>query len=349
LKRRKQSLVHPDLDVVSPVKSHFSPNITQKQPLAVSLISRALDTGRLANAYLLTGSNHSDKTELALELACILNCLDTASGTTNCLLRHGPESANYCQNCRLISQERHPQAYLQLLSLDPNNPNSKIPVEKARELSFELSKTSPFFRVIWISNAAQDVFHRPAANSLLKTIEEPKNKCIFLLAARSKELVLPTITSRSQEVPLVQKQASTVFSDSNAKNDSDKTIAKWSKLPFFQWARKENSPSSHSSHACTREEALEVSSLLYAAMTKPDDDDLDDDLDPLDRLVMLELSIIGSNAVQDPYLSRYLGDLLKLTQSLKIRLQRHVSQKAALDNFFIEWLELRTQVSGILA
>ncbi len=337
--------------MVSPVKSHFSPHISQKQPLAVSLISSALDSGKLANAYLLTGSNHSDKIELALELACILNCLNTASGASEhsgafCFLRHGPESANYCQNCRLISQERHPQAYLQLLPLDPNNPNSKIPVEKARELAFELSKTSPFFRVVWLANAAQDVFHRPAANSLLKTIEEPKNRCIFLLAARSKELVLPTITSRSQEVPLVQKQASMLMVKPDSKQvESDIAYAKWSKLAFFQWAKKRNMHT----HMVTREEALEVSNLLYTAMTKPDlDDELDDNLDPLDRLVMLELSIIGSNAIDDPALSRYLTGLLRLCQSLRTRLQRHVSQKASLDNFFIEWLNLRTQVSGIL-
>ncbi len=335
--------------MVSPVKSHFSPNISQKQPLAVSLISRALDSGRLANAYLLTGSNHGDKVELALELACILNCLNTTSGASEhseafCFLRHGPDSANYCQNCRLISQERHPQAYLQLLPLDPNNPNSKIPVEKARELAFELTKTSPFFRVVWLSNAAQDVFHRPAANSLLKTIEEPKNRCIFLLAARSKELVLPTITSRSQEVPLVQKQASQVLIEPDSiETQGDSSLSKWSKLAFFQWAKKRNM------HVVTREEALEVSSLLYTAMTKPDaDEDLDDDSDPLDRLVMLELSIIGSKAIDDPALSGYLAGLLQLSQSLKTRLQRHVSQKSSLDNFFIEWLNLRTQVSGIL-
>lgn len=333
--------------MVSPVKSYFSASISQKQPLAASLISRAIDTGRLANAYLLTGSNHGDKVELALELACILNCLNTESGTTKdhqsfCLLRHGPDSAQYCQNCRLISQERHPQAYLQLQSLDPSNPNSKIPVEKARELAFELSKTSPFFRVIWIANAAQDVFHRPAANSLLKTVEEPKNRCIFLLAARSKELVLPTITSRSQEIPLVQKQASMVLCDSADSALSGGSYSKWSKLPFFQWAKKRNS------HRCTREEALEVSGLLFTAMTKPDED-LDDDIDPLNQLIMVELSIIGTSAVNDPNLSQYLSDLLKLSQSLRTRLQRHVSQKASLDNFLIEWLDLRTQVSGILA
>lgn len=333
--------------MVSPVKSLFSANISQKQPLAVSLISRAIETGRLANAYLLTGSNHSDKLELGLELACILNCVNTVSDTkigdiqSFCLLRHGPESANYCQNCRLISQARHPQAYLQLQSLDINNPNSKIPVEKARELAFELSKTSAFFRVIWIFNAAQDVFHRPAANSLLKTIEEPKNRCLFLLAARSKELVLPTITSRSQEIPFVQKQASMVLCDPANNALQNETYSKWSKLPFFQWAKKRNF------HDCTFEDALEVSNLLYSAMTKHEDDG-DDDRDSLNQLIMLELSIIGTSAIDDPNLSQYLSDLLKLSQSLRTRLQRHVSQKASLDNFFIDWLKLRTQVSGIL-
>ncbi|MCW5821983.1 MAG: hypothetical protein KIT34_04225 [Cyanobacteria bacterium TGS_CYA1] len=331
------------------MKSHFSANISQKQPLAVSLISRAIDTGRLANAYLLTGSNHEDKVELALEIACVLNCLNTESDTksqngTFCLISHGPDTVSYCQNCRLISQERHPQAYLQLLSLDPTKPNSKIPVEKARELAFELSKTSPFFRVIWIANAAQDIFHRPAANSLLKTIEEPKNRCIFLLAARSKELVLPTITSRSQEIPLVQKQASMVLSNQGNLPYQSESYQKWSKMPFFQWAKKRHPHSFETA----RQEALEVSNLLYNAMTKPDDDQ-DEDIDPLNQLITLELSIIGSSAVGDPYLSQYLSDLLKLSQSLRTRLQRHVSQKASLDNFFIEWLNLRTQVSGILA
>lgn len=325
--------------MILPVKSLFSTVINEKQPLAASLLTRAIATGRLANAYLLTGSNREDKQEMALELACILNCLNTTGDTaSSCPARFGAESASYCQNCRLIRFQKHPQAYLELLSLDPDNPNSKIPVEKARELAFELTKTSPFFRVIWLSDARQEIFHRPAANSLLKTIEEPKNRCLFLLPARSKELVLPTIVSRSQEIPFVQNQASLLLAG-GADNNNDEEMSQWSRLPFFQWRNSARATS------ITRQEALEVSRLVYGIISKQTQETAFEE-DPLDRLVLLELSIIGSSSISNPYLSRYFMNLTALVQSLRTRLGRHVSQKASLDNFFIEWLNLRTQVSG---
>ncbi len=319
------------------MKSLFTSELSASQPLTTGLLTCAITSGRLANSYLLTGSNLTDKRKLAVELACILNCLNITGDTTNICHQKSKDSNTYCQNCRLICQAKHPQAFLELLSLDPQNPNSKIPVEKARELAFELSKTSSFFRIIWITDARQDVFHRPSANSLLKTIEEPKSRCLFLLPASSKEQVLPTIVSRSQEIPLVQAQSSLLNADTPPPT---KETSEWAKLPFFQWAKSQG-PQSFSA----RGEALEVSNLLYSFMSKQNEESLDE-ADPIDRLVLIELSIIGSSAIDDPILSRYLTNLQALVQSLRTRLARHVSLKASLDNFFIDWLNLRGQVSG---
>src|SRR5262249_46335007 len=118
-----------------------------------------------------------------------------------------PESvlSTFCQNCRWIIKNEHPQAIISL-SAEATSKSGKIPVEKARSIGEELTKTSPYIRVVVIADADQDSFHRPAANALLKTIEEPRTASIFLLFADAVELVLPTVVSRTQVIPFRNSQ-----------------------------------------------------------------------------------------------------------------------------------------------
>jgi len=180
----------------------FSPGLASKQRLATRLLSAAWLTGRLAAAYLLTGRALPEKWQIAKELAGHLNCSRTTKQVScSCLKDNCLSEKDFCINCRWISKQSHPQAF-QILSGD-GSASGKISVEKTRELCAELNKTCQYFRVIVVEAAGYDIFHRPAANTLLKTIEESKPKVVFLLFALSASEVLPTVVSRCQQMEIV--------------------------------------------------------------------------------------------------------------------------------------------------
>lgn len=188
----------------------FSSTFKAAQPLACALFESALSRGKVANAYLLTGRAAEHKQILAQQLACYLNCEKVKEGAgTSCVARKGPgpdgapatDSTDWCLNCQWIGQNSHPQAWL---SLEGEGKSNKIPVDRARALTDELSMTSKYSRVIVVPQSDEVTFHRPAANALLKSIEEPPPNCVFLFFADTAEDVLATIVSRCQVVPLAK-------------------------------------------------------------------------------------------------------------------------------------------------
>ncbi len=132
--------------------------------------------------------------------AAYLNCTNLAANNDRACHLSGIPEKDQCVNCKWINEEKHPQAWL-ILASDPGK-SRKIPVEKARLLSDELSKHSEFFRVVIVEDASQEAFHRPSANALLKTIEDPGARCLFFLFANREDDVLPTVVSRCQVIPM---------------------------------------------------------------------------------------------------------------------------------------------------
>ena len=76
--------------------------------------------------------------------------------------------------------------------------SGKISVEQARDLIDEISKTSAYKRIIVVEDAGQEALHRPAANALLRTIEEPRSDVVLIFFAQALSEVLATVTSRCQ-------------------------------------------------------------------------------------------------------------------------------------------------------
>jgi hypothetical protein len=207
------------------VPSFYDPGLRERQPLAVSFLSQAVLKNRLAHAYLFTGRAAEDGLSLARQLAAFLNCSRRepseqnrsapgfSSAELSCSARFvagrlhsestrvsDKEQGQYCQNCRWILADKHPQALMHLNT--EGSKAGKISVEKARSLIAELTKESTYTRVIIIDDANQEIFHRPAANAILKTIESPRGACVFCLFALREEEVLPTVVSRCQVIPL---------------------------------------------------------------------------------------------------------------------------------------------------
>jgi len=141
----------------------------------------------LAPAYLLTGPDLSAKQKLAQELTLYLNCLQDDKPCLSCL------------NCKWILASSHPNTPLYL---KPQEESKKpvIKIEDCEELQEKLARTDSCYRVVIIEDASSNCFKSDTANKLLKTIEEPPTKTVFLLCAADKELVLATIVSRCQEI-----------------------------------------------------------------------------------------------------------------------------------------------------
>lgn len=166
----------------------------------VSLLQRGIEQGKLAHAYLLVGPPHVGKMTLGLNLARALNCESS-----------GPPCGN-CSPCQRITSNKF--ADVQTINLaSAGNPNDKplteISIEQIRQVQLSAS-LPPFegkFKVFIIDGA--EFMSIEAANCLLKTLEEPPEKVIFILLATSEQLPA-TIISRCQRLELAPQPVSEI-------------------------------------------------------------------------------------------------------------------------------------------
>jgi len=164
------------------------------QSRAVSLLQRSLERSSLAPAYLFVGPAHVGKMTLALNLAQALNC-------------EAPESpCGECVSCQKIVSAKH--ADVQIIDLSQNGDltetenRAKISVDQIEQLQHSAS-LPPFegrYRVYIIDGA--ELLSAGAANRLLKTLEEPVGKIVFILLTANERLLPATVVSRCQRVEL---------------------------------------------------------------------------------------------------------------------------------------------------
>lgn len=146
--------------------------------------------GRLHHAYLISGIAGLGKLHFACNLAHSLLCQAATMDGTPC---------NKCRNCHLFKVGNHPD--LHQVSPDPESKSGEIGIDAIRKLADldEISSHSGRYKIIIIAPA--DHLNRHAANSLLKTLEEPSASTILLLVTARPERLLPTIRSRCQYLP----------------------------------------------------------------------------------------------------------------------------------------------------
>jgi len=150
-------------------------------------VMAAAGSGRLPHALLLTGPDGIGLTEFALQLAGSLLCLDADGDAQQC---------GQCRNCVLIRAGNHPD----ILRVNPEEPGKQIRVEEIRSLLefMHLSSHSGRYKVAVIDPA--DAMNRSAANTLLKTLEEPASGCILMLCCHQPGRLPITIRSRCQQL-----------------------------------------------------------------------------------------------------------------------------------------------------
>lgn len=149
------------------------------QPMAVSLLSRALEQGA-SHAYLFSGPPGSGKTEAALAFAAGLACSDRGCGA--------------CQTCRRVLEGLHPD--VEVIAPEGNY----IRKEEITEINLHAAYRPYEARAKVYVFLEADSFNAEAANAFLKTLEEPPGHVHFILVTDRPEKVLPTISSRCQPV-----------------------------------------------------------------------------------------------------------------------------------------------------
>ncbi len=164
------------------------------QEKARTLLGKALESGHLAHAYLFRGPDGVGKQLFARSLATAVNCRHRQGADASSRLAY-LEGCGECPSCRKYSSGNHPD----FLVISPEKGTIKI--DRIRELTRALSYP-PYesgTRVVLLEDI--HTMRPEAANSLLKTLEEPpENNLLILTAAASKE-VLITISSRCQVIP----------------------------------------------------------------------------------------------------------------------------------------------------
>ena len=146
----------------------------------VKTLKNALATGKLAHAYLFAGPRGTGKTTMAKLLAKALNC-DEGIG----------HQCNECKNCKAIIDGTHPD----VLELDAASNNG---VDEIRELIDKVKYGTILGRYkVYIIDEVH-MLSTGAFNALLKTLEEPPEHVIFILATTEPHKILPTILSRCQ-------------------------------------------------------------------------------------------------------------------------------------------------------
>lgn len=155
----------------------------------------ARDSGRLQHAWLLAGPPGVGKAAFA-DMAALRLLAEAAGPAVNL---PGIETPNAHPTARLIEAGSHPD-FIRL----ERSPREDRPAELARNISIKqvrglqrLFATTPSmseWRAVVID--AADELERGAANALLKNLEEPPPKSVFLLVCHSPGRLLPTIRSR---------------------------------------------------------------------------------------------------------------------------------------------------------
>ena len=165
------------------------------QEVLVKTLTTAINTGRIAHAYIFTGIRGTGKTSTARILAKALNCLSSDNATAT--------PCGVCENCRSIAAGQH----IDVMEIDAA---SHTGVDNMRDIldAAQYRPTNGRYKVYIIDEV--HMLSTSAFNALLKTLEEPPAHVIFILATTEIRKVPVTILSRCQRFDLMRVPVDTL-------------------------------------------------------------------------------------------------------------------------------------------
>ncbi len=195
------------------------------QEKTLALLKCSLTEGSLAHAYLIVGPPQVGKGTLALNLAQALNC---QGATPPC---------GQCRSCLRIDEGNHTDVRIISLASAENLSGSpsqfEIGINEVKEIQ-HVANLPPFegkYKVFIFDGA--DNLSTEAANCLLKLLEEPPSRVVFLLLTSQEGRLLPTVVSRCQRLELkpmtVAEIRKTLFESYNVLPDKAELLARLSR------------------------------------------------------------------------------------------------------------------------
>ena len=166
------------------------------QDIPIRLLQNMIRRDRIPNGLLFWGVGGVGKHMTAIEMAKAVNC--TGKDNLPC---------DKCLSCRKVVSGNHPD----LTVVAPLKKSRIIGVETIESIN-ELASLRPFespWRVFIIQEAER--MGLPAQNHLLKTLEEPPGKSIFMLISEYPGMLLPTIRSRCQRIRFSSLRPETII------------------------------------------------------------------------------------------------------------------------------------------
>lgn len=160
----------------------FSEIIGQKQ--TISFLKGVMARRKIPHAYLFAGIPGVGKTTTALAFTQAINCKEQVN----------EEACGQCQTCRQVKSGNFPD----LVLIEPDGKNIKIEQIRGLNRALSFKPISGRYRVSIIRQA--EVMTDEAANSLLKTLEEPPPNNVIILNVTEPLALFPTIVSRCQKV-----------------------------------------------------------------------------------------------------------------------------------------------------
>ena len=146
------------------------------------ILRKALESGRLAHAYLFYGPDGVGKRLMALALARAIVC-------------HEQRGCGNCLACRKIDHQNHPDLHV----LEPDGDTIKIEQIRSFQKDLRLKPLEASRKICLIEKA--DSLTTGASNALLKTLEEPQGDTLLILLSSQPGRLLETIRSRCQKMP----------------------------------------------------------------------------------------------------------------------------------------------------
>ncbi|HQA57033.1 MAG TPA: DNA polymerase III subunit gamma/tau, partial [Acetivibrio sp.] len=191
-----------------------------EQEHVVKTLRNSINTGRIAHAYLFSGTRGTGKTTMAKIFSRAVNCLNPKDG----------DPCNECEICKGILNG----SLLDVIEIDAASNNG---VDNVRELRDEVVYTpsKAKYKVYIIDEV--HMLSTGAFNALLKTLEEPPSHVIFILATTEPHKLPATILSRCQRfdfrrisVDSIAKRIEYIAGESGVdiKEDASRLIAKLS-------------------------------------------------------------------------------------------------------------------------